>query len=50
MLSFKLSSLVDFLLATFCNAVTALNQACAEAMLLGLVDMTAGMMSASGNL
>ena len=40
---------MDFLLATFCNAVTAANQLMAEAELLGLVDITAGMMSARGN-
>lgn len=50
MLSFKSSSTVDLLLATLCNSVTALNQALAEAMLLGLVVKTAGIMSASGNL
>ena len=48
-LSWRLFACVDFWLVTFCNAVTAANQVMAEAELLGLVDITAGMMSARGN-
>lgn len=50
MLFLKSSSSVDLLLASCCNALTALNQVFAEAIFLGLVVKTAGIISARGNL